>query len=364
MPSQSDFNQPEESNFAPVLAHWYEHHKRDLPWRHTRDPYRIWLSEIILQQTRVAQGMPYYKRFVEAYPTVTHMAEADERDVLRLWQGLGYYSRARNLHQTAKLVANEHAGLFPGTYHKLLTLKGIGTYTAAAIASFAFGERVAVVDGNVYRVLARVFGIEDDITTTSAKKRFAALATRLIAHADDPATFNQAIMEFGAIQCTPTSPDCLLCPLQQQCVAFQTGRQQVLPVKAKKAAVRERFFHYFVFRNGDRLALRERTERDIWQNLYDFALVETDKPKTGFRQLELEKKLEQLVLYSTQTAAPTKATQLLSHQRIRATFYEFVVPDRLTDDLFDGLSWFSVDQVAALPKPLLIVNYLKTHLEK
>ncbi len=197
---QSDGNAT-DTTFAPTLEQWYERHKRNLPWRHTRDPYRIWLSEIILQQTRVAQGKPYYDRFVDAYPTVADMAHTDERELLRLWQGLGYYSRARNLHQTARYVTNELAGKFPETFRDLLKMKGIGVYTAAAIASFAFGERVPVVDGNVYRVLARVFGITEDITTTGAKKTFSELAMRLIQSAGDPATYNQAIMEFGAIQC-------------------------------------------------------------------------------------------------------------------------------------------------------------------
>ncbi len=236
---QSD-NKPKEvtvqDTFAPVLEAWYERHKRNLPWRHTRDPYAIWLSEVILQQTRVVQGLPYYERFLNAYPHVQAMADADERDILRLWQGLGYYSRARNMHQTARQIVSERAGKFPDTYQELLRLKGIGAYTAAAIASFAFGERVAVVDGNVYRVLARVFGISEDITTTGAKKTFATLAQTLIGAAQDPATYNQAIMEFGAIQCTPVAPDCLLCPVHAHCVAFQTGRQHLLPVKSKKNA--------------------------------------------------------------------------------------------------------------------------------
>ena len=242
---QSDTNATDSPvtpvSFAPTLEEWYLRHKRDLPWRHTTDPYRIWLSEIILQQTRVAQGLPYYLRFIDAYPTLADLALAEEQELLRLWQGLGYYSRARNLHQTAKHIHHELAGEFPGTYRSLLTLKGIGAYTAAAVASFAYGERVPVVDGNVYRVLARVFGIDEDILSTGAKKTFATLATRLITDAIDPATYNQAIMEFGAIQCTPVAPDCLICPLQQQCVAYLTGRQRELPVKKKKAAVRERF---------------------------------------------------------------------------------------------------------------------------
>lgn len=355
---QSDLKHTETA-FAPVLERWYEHHKRDLPWRHTRDPYRIWLSEVILQQTRVAQGKPYYERFVAAYPTVADIASADERELLRLWQGLGYYSRARNLHQTARYVTSQLAGKFPDTYHELLKMKGIGTYTAAAIAAFAFGERVPVVDGNVYRVLARVFGIDEDITTTKAKKTFAALAMRLIQAANDPATYNQAIMEFGAIHCTPVAPDCLLCPLQQQCVAYQTGRQHRLPVKAKKAPARERFFTYLVFRNNGKVALRERTERDIWQNLHDFYLVETDEPKAELRDLPLPESINSLLLQSALPAASTQSMQVLSHQRIRAQFYLIDLPDAAMGSLSTDLQWYTPTQINHLPKPVLITNYLE-----
>ncbi|GAB4028365.1 A/G-specific adenine glycosylase [Spirosoma koreense] len=355
---QSDIK-PIEATFAPVLERWYEHHKRDLPWRHTRDPYSIWLSEIILQQTRVAQGKPYYERFLAAYPTVGDMARADERELLRLWQGLGYYSRARNLHQTARYVTDSLGGKFPGSYQELLKMKGVGAYTAAAIASFAFGERVPVVDGNVYRVLARVFGIAEDITTTTAKKTFAALATRLIQAADDPATYNQAIMEFGAIQCTPVAPDCLLCPLQQQCVAYLTGQQHRLPVKAKKAPVRERFFTYLVFRNNGKLAIRERTARDIWQNLHDFYLIETDEPKTELRDLVMPKPLQECVSHGVLAAPPMESIQLLSHQRIRAKFYLIDLPDSARNGLPTDLHWYSADEVNHLPKPVLITNYLE-----
>ncbi len=355
---QSDLNGI-ETRFAPVLEQWYEVHKRDLPWRHTRDPYRIWLSEIILQQTRVAQGKPYYERFIAAYPTVIDMAVADERELLRLWQGLGYYSRARNLHQTARYVTDQLDGKFPSSFHDLLKMKGIGVYTAAAIASFAFGERVPVVDGNVYRVLARVFGIEEDITTTTAKKLFATLAMRLIQAATDPATYNQAIMEFGAIHCTPVAPDCLLCPVQQQCVAYLTGRQHRLPVKAKKAPVRERFFTYLVFRHAGRFGLRERIDRDIWQNLYDFYLLETDEPKTAFRDLPLADQVHQLVMDGAVTTVPMEATQLLSHQRIHAQFYLIDVPDGGIYGLPAELQWYSSDEVSRLPKPVLITNYLE-----
>ena len=327
------------------------------------------MSEIILQQTRVAQGKPYYERFAAAYPTVSDLALADERDVLRLWQGLGYYSRARNLHQTARHVTTHLDSKFPDNYHDLLKMSGIGTYTAAAIASFAFGERVPVVDGNVYRVLARVFGIDEDITTTKAKKTFAALAMRLIQTANDPAVYNQAIMEFGAIQCTPVSPDCLLCPLQQQCQAYLTGRQHQLPVKAKKAPVRERFFIYLVFRYGDKLALRERTGRDIWQNLHDFYLLETDS--AGFplatangleragEQLPFPESIRDSLRQGVLSALPIEETQLLSHQRIRARFFLIDVPGTLIETLPSELQWYSLNEINQLPKPVLITSYLE-----
>ena len=361
---QSDLNDL-EITFAPTLEQWYAVHKRNLPWRHTRDPYRIWLSEVILQQTRVAQGKPYYERFVDAYPTVAHMAQADERELLRLWQGLGYYSRARNLHQTARYITTYLNGKFPSTYHDLLKMKGIGIYTAAAIASFSFSERVPVVDGNVYRVLARVFGIEEDITTTTAKKTFADVAMRLIQSAIDPATYNQAIMEFGAIQCTPTGPDCLLCPLQQKCVAYLTGRQHRLPVKSKKAPVRQRFFTYLVFRFNEKLALRERMDRDVWQNLYDFYLVETEfAPAVSVSvdalqaNLSLPKSVNAIVQQGVLAAFPIESVQLLSHQRIHAQFYIIDLPRTFSSSLPIGLQWYNSDEISHLPKPVMITNYL------
>ena len=367
---QSDTNASESPNaltrFAPTLERWYDHHTRDLPWRHTTDPYRIWLSEIILQQTRVAQGLPYYLRFVDAYPTLSDLAQANEQALLRLWQGLGYYSRARNLHQTAKYIHLELDGSFPATYQALLTLKGIGAYTAAAVASFAYGERVPVVDGNVYRVLARVFGVEEDIMTTGAKKTFLALATQLMTHAIDPATYNQAIMEFGAIQCTPVVPDCLICPVQQQCVAYQTGRQRDLPVKKKKTAVRERFFHYLVFctrQNGESVvAMHERLSRDIWQNLHEFYLIETDEPKTSLRDLDIPESLNELVEEGVFTAPPKAGTQLLSHQRIRTLFYRIDLPEGAKNSLPVGFKWYIRQQISQLPKPVLVTDYFENML--
>jgi A/G-specific adenine glycosylase len=346
----------ENQFFSPRIIAWYQHNRRDLPWRHTRDPYKIWLSEVILQQTRVAQGMPYYLRFVEAYPTVFDLAAAPEQEVMRLWQGLGYYSRARNLHQTAQFIAQQRNGLFPDTFSSLLQLKGIGTYTAAAIASFAFDEPVAVVDGNVYRVLSRVFGIETDIASTAGQKEFWTLANTLIPP-DQAAVFNQAMMEFGAIQCTPTSPDCLLCPLQAQCQANATGKVAALPVKSKKVKVKERFFNYFVVAQNGQLALKQRNTRDIWQQLYDFYLVESDAPLTSIDALDdatLRDILPQVII-----EPPARAyTHVLTHQRIQAQFWVLHAPDTLLT-LPSELQFFSHEAIEALPKPVLITAYWK-----
>jgi A/G-specific adenine glycosylase len=262
--------------FSNYLIQWYLHNKRDLPWRNTTNPYHIWLSEIMLQQTRVAQGTPYFLSFVNAFPTVFDLADADEEQVLKLWQGLGYYSRARNLHKTAQHVATELNGVFPDKYKDLLSLKGVGEYTAAAIASFSYGESVAVVDGNVFRVLARYFDIETDIAVASAKKEFAALAFELMPK-DNPATFNQAIMEFGALQCVPKSPNCGICVFNESCLALQRKKVDQLPVKSKKLKVRNRYFNYLVVSDDNEdTVIQKRTAKGIWQNLYEFPLIETE----------------------------------------------------------------------------------------
>jgi A/G-specific adenine glycosylase len=262
--------------FSKLLIQWYLQNKRDLPWRNTTDPYRIWLSEIMLQQTRVAQGMLYFLSFVDAFPTVFDLANAGEQQVLKLWQGLGYYSRARNLHKTAQYIAAELDGVFPDNYNDLLKLKGVGEYTAAAIASFSYGQPVAVVDGNVFRVLSRYFDIETDIALASAKKEFAALAFELMPK-DEPATFNQAIMEFGALQCVPKSPNCNVCVFNESCLALQKKKIGQLPVKSKKLKVRNRYFNYLVVSDdNDDTIIQKRTSKGIWQNLYEFPLIETE----------------------------------------------------------------------------------------
>lgn len=253
--------------------YWHTSHLRPMPWKGERDPYKIWLSEIILQQTRVEQGLPYYEKFIAAYPTVSHLADASQDEVLKNWEGLGYYSRARNMHATAKYIAGELAGRFPDTYAGIRALKGVGDYTAAAIAAFAYDLPHAVLDGNVYRVLARFFGIGTSIDTPAAKKEFSALAATLLDTAR-PGAYNQAIMDFGATHCTPRQPACATCPLQKHCVAFKTGQVSELPVKSKAAEKKDRFFAYAVFYHGDHTWVRQRAGKDIWQNLYEFPLLE------------------------------------------------------------------------------------------
>lgn len=353
--------QPAQPFFAQALLDWYPRHRRDLPWRHTQDPYAIWLSEIILQQTRVQQGLPYYERFLAAYPKVQDLAAAPEQEVLRLWQGLGYYSRARNLRHTAQQVVTEYGGLFPGSYAELLKLRGVGPYTAAAIASFAFGERVAVLDGNVYRVLARVFGVTTDIAQPAARKEFQQLADGLISY-DNPADYNQAIMEFGAIQCTPVNPDCLFCPVREQCFAFQHGMVQQLPVKSKAKAARTRYFHYFVLRHGEQVYLRRRTGKDIWHSLYDFHLLETPGAELPAKALLTE--LTQLGAQVATDKASEPAALMrhaLSHQKVEARFHELWLTAPLTTEVLQGtgLEAYASAQVDELPKPAIITNYLE-----
>ncbi|HEX8428940.1 A/G-specific adenine glycosylase [Hymenobacter sp.] len=346
--------------FSAALLEWYPRHRRDLPWRHTRDPYAIWLSEVILQQTRVKQGLPYYLTYISTYPTVQDLAVAPEDEVLRHWQGLGYYSRARNMHHTAQQVVNEYGGRFPETYADLLKLRGVGQYTAAAIASFAFDEKVAVLDGNVFRVLARIFGLTQDIAAPASRRVFQVLADQLIPAAA-PAEFNQAIMEFGAIQCTPVNPDCLFCPLQSQCYAFQHGMVNELPVKSKAKAGRTRHFHYLVLRHADTVYMRKRGPKDIWEGLYDFALTETSAPELP--AVELLDAVETLGgrLDTNRVQEPVQAMRhVLSHQKVEAKFHPVWLSEPLPTAALQasGLAAFTVEQAERLPKPIIIANFL------
>ncbi|WP_210461992.1 A/G-specific adenine glycosylase [Rufibacter roseolus] len=348
--------------FSNTLIEWYHRHQRSLPWRETTDPYAIWLSEIILQQTRVRQGLPYYLKFMERFPTVHDLANAPEDEVLRLWQGLGYYSRARNLHHTAKQVVAEFGGQFPDNYHNLLQLKGVGSYTAAAIASFAYREPVAVLDGNVYRVLARVFGRHENIAAPSSKKVFEEIANHQIP-VDHPDTYNQAIMEFGAIQCTPVNPDCLFCPLQQECFAFQNGLVNVLPVKEKAKSSRHRFLHYLVLQHENRLYLRKRPGNDIWQGLYDFFTVETDTLHPNPKRLQEEVSAALNIPTVALTSTGKVYKHILTHQKISAQFYLISLPFRLREETEEsiGIQLYTIDKIEELPKPILIHSFLNEH---
>jgi A/G-specific adenine glycosylase len=296
--------------FQELITHWYHQNRRDLPWRNTNNPYFIWLSEIILQQTRVDQGLPYFEKFANHYPSVYELANAEEQNILNDWQGLGYYSRARNLHKTAKEIVALYNGVFPDNYKDLLKLTGIGPYTAAAISSFAFDEVKAVVDGNVYRVLSRIFDIEEAIDSTMGKKTFDKLANELI-DSTQPATYNQAIMEFGALQCVPVNPNCEICPLRMQCLSFKNKTIALRPVKTKKTKTTLRYFVYEIKVNkSNKFILEKREGKDIWQGLYQFPLKEFAS------QVEKDHYIENL----KSDFVSKEYKHILSHQRILATF--------------------------------------------
>lgn len=306
-----------KANFTPLLLEWNEtQNHRPLPWKAIDNPYFIWLSEIILQQTRVEQGLPYYEKFIEKYPTIKDLANAPEDEIMKMWEGLGYYSRARNLHAAAKYVAFELDGKFPDTYQEIKKLKGVGDYTAAAIASFAYNLPYAVVDGNVYRVLSRYFGIETPIDSTEGKKQFAKLAQELLAK-EKANIYNQAIMDFGARHCTPAKPLCLFCNMQTNCVAFQTGNTQNLPIKAKKIKKRTRYFNYLIIEQNEKIYVKKRLEKDIWQNLYEFYLIETTENQT----IEmLNQQVNTLINNGVLIEIFGDFKQLLTHQKIISKF--------------------------------------------
>lgn len=313
-----------KQTFTKGLLGWFENNDRPLPWKGEKNPYYVWLSEIILQQTRVAQGLPYFEKFKETFPSITDLANASEDQVLKLWQGLGYYSRARNLHATAKYIAYQLDGVFPNTYQEILALKGVGPYTAAAIASFAFDLPHAVVDGNVYRVLSRYFGIQTAIDSTEGKKEFRHLANSLL-EAKQAATYNQAIMDFGATQCTSSNPKCKSCPLHISCLGYQKKMTDRLPYKLKKIKKRLRYFNYLVFKSKDALLLHKRTRKDIWNHLHEFPLIESS---SLLNQQELiENEIFSQLLDSETSFELLRASkpyqQVLTHQKIIAVFWEF-----------------------------------------
>jgi A/G-specific adenine glycosylase len=335
------------TDFDLLIMDWYRQNKRDLPWRLTNDPYKIWLSEIIMQQTRVEQGLSYYLKFIDTYPTVFDLAHASEQEVLNLWQGLGYYSRARNLHFTSKTIAFEKSGKFPNTYKELLFLKGIGTYSAAAIASFSFKEPVGVVDGNVYRVLSRVFDIETPIDSSEGKKLFFDLAQNLI-NKDIPDIYNQAIMEFGALQCTPSNPNCGVCPLSTICLSSGAGTIASRPVKSKKIKITDRYFHFMLFNFDGNTYLEKRINNDIWLNLYQFPLIESrdNAEITNWEKYTL----------NNPSKVSSEIKHILSHQRIHAKFYHFSEKPITIDSNWKKIK---LSEIQDFPLPRLIDRYLE-----
>ncbi len=348
-----------KQGFTTQLLDWFAHNHRPLPWKGERDPYLIWLSEIILQQTTVAQGLPYFERFREQYPSVKDLAAAPDDAVMKLWEGLGYYSRARNLLATARHIADELNGVFPTTYADILTLKGVGPYTAAAIASFGFGEAKAVVDGNVYRVLSRVFGIATPIDSTEGKHEFNALAAELL-DKKRPADWNQAIMDFGATHCTPSRPKCgAVCPMHGFCKAFEEKTVDNLPVKSKKLTKRERFFNYLILNDGESVYIQKRTEKDIWQDLYEFPLVETNnltEDDTAIFEAFNPNLTDEFTV--EKKSAPMR--QLLTHQRIIAIFWEIKVKNA---DILRGSDFLKINRkdVVKYAFPKVIDNYLSSN---
>lgn len=317
--------------FSTTLLNWFALNGRDLPWRHTKDAYAIWLSEVILQQTRIQQGMDYWLRFMQRWPRVEDLAAASEDEVLREWQGLGYYSRARNLHAAAQQIAAN--GSFPNTLDGIKKLKGVGDYTAAAIGSIAFGLPAAVVDGNVYRVLARHYGIDTPINTTQGKRLFTELAQSLLP-VDQPASFNQAMMDFGAIQCTPTSPKCALCPLQESCEAFRSGRVGELPVKEKKLTIQTRRFTYMYIRCQGKTAIRKRAAGDIWQGLWEPVLADGCGMLAGAKLLRKDVK------------------HVLTHRILLADFY--LLETEAFPALPEGYIWIDETELDKYAVPRLI----------
>lgn len=341
-------------DFHNILIKWYLQNRRDLPWRKTVDPYQIWLSEIMLQQTRVVQGMPYFFSFTKEFPTVKHLAEAPEEKILKLWQGLGYYSRARNLHKTAQYIINDLNGVFPDSYKELLKLKGVGEYTAAAIASFSYNEPVPVVDGNVFRVLSRYFDIESDIALPATKKEFAALAQELMPK-DNPAIFNQAIMEFGALQCVPKSPDCSVCVFNESCAALQKGKVNMLPVKSKKLKVTNRYFNYLILEDvlGNTL-IQKRTQKGIWHNLYEFPLLETESI-VGFHEVSKKAKEEifpEYTIISIEDFNESTIVHKLSHQHLHIQFWKIKVQEKIENGI-------DSQKLKTFPFPIAIYNFIE-----
>ncbi len=337
------------------LIIWYAKHKRDLPWRDINDPYKIWLSEIILQQTQVIQGLDYYLKFIQTFPNVSALANASEDRVLKLWQGLGYYSRARNLHEAAKSIVKNHKGVFPNSYESIKQLKGVGDYTAAAISSFAFKLPYAVVDGNVYRVLSRLFNIHTPINSSKGKKEFQLLANELL-NKKKPDAHNSALMEFGALWCKPKNPKCEECPLNTYCLAYEKNTTTALPIKDKKIKIKTRYFHYFIFNYKNKIYLQKRILKDIWQNLYEFYLIETEK-ELDVTNLLNNKTINSIAGNFELLSITNQKKHILSHQHIYANFYEIKVKKPIKSN---SLIEINREEIINYSLPQMIIKYLKT----
>lgn len=345
--------------FRHHLLAWYDPDARPMPWKHERDPYLIWLSEVILQQTRVEQGMPYYERFRERFPDVGALAAASEDEVMKMWEGLGYYRRAQHMLEAARSIVQEQGGVFPDNYAKIRSLKGVGPYTAAAIASFAYDLPFAVVDGNVFRVLARVFGIEEPLGSTASRKQFEAVAAAALDR-ERPGRFNQAIMDFGATVCLPRNPACATCPLASGCLAFREGKQHALPVKPAKRARKVRHFHYLDLQYGDLRYIRKRAGEDIWRNLYEFPLIERADAAAS---LPVIRKSPEWARWTERTphrylGRSQTFSQTLSHQIIRATFHRLQLEEPLRPAAA-GLREVPANELDRYAFPRLIDWYLR-----
>ena len=342
------------AQIVKLLEQWYLQNRRQLPWRENKDPYTIWLSEVILQQTRVAQGLPYFNRFIKRYPTVTQLANAPLDEILKLWEGLGYYSRARNLHAGANQVVKDFGGVFPSAYQDLLKIQGIGPYTAAAIASIAYNEQTAVLDGNVFRLLSRLFALDTPINTHAGKQQFQKLAQALITNTKNPGDYNQAIMEFGALQCTPKSPNCAICDLAKYCNAFAMGIVNALPVKEKSKPLKNRYLNYLICKNEHDIFIQQRHASDIWKGLYEFPLIETSNQITEPYQLmehEHFKGIPKLI------AGPIK--HVLSHQRLWITFW--LVPN-LPSNLEKQAKSLAIAHLHKLAFPIVLKRFVDSNL--
>jgi len=347
--------------FNSQIHAWYSLFRRDLPWRNTRNPYCIWVSEIILQQTRIDQGMAYYNRFIEEFPGISDLAGASEDQILKLWQGLGYYSRARNLHFSAKHIEKTFNGRFPEDYNSIRSLKGIGDYTASAIASISFGLEHPAIDGNVFRVLSRYFGISEPTDTSQGKKIFKELATELI-KGTDPGMHNQALMEFGALQCIPKNPECTVCPLNERCFAFSQNKIDDLPVKKKKTTQRNRYFNYLVINHEDQIWLRKRIEDGIWKNLFEFPLIETEE-KTEAEALLNHIGFHEIINHGTANIENISGWKIhiLSHQRIHFRFIRI----HLSNLAEDNSKYIKVkkEEIFNFAVPKLLETYLAENAE-